>query len=155
MKKYLWVACVVALFSGFNASAQSVDEEYRQLTVEYLQLSSVDKTYEVIVPQMLESARLMAPDVPDEWWEKLNEKITDKFKIESLSYSIAEIYIKYLSKDELKEIIAFYKTPIGSKLGSLAPSFSQDFVKWGQNIAMDIISEILKELQSDGYKVSM
>lgn len=155
MKKIFWVAVVAAFFSNFSVSAQTVDDEYRSLVKEYLQLTNTEKTIELIVPQMLEASKRMAPDVPEEWWQKMELKIKEKFKSEQIAAGIADVYVKYLNKQELKDVVAFYKTPSGKKIAENTPAISQDCMKWGQSLGMEIVMEIVKELKEDGFKVNM
>lgn len=155
MKKFFWVAVVAAFFSNFSVSAQTADDEYRSLVKEYLQLTNADKTLSLIVPQMFESIKKMSPDVPEEWWQKAEDKFMVKFQTDKITAGIADVYVKYLSKQELKDVVAFYKTPSGKKIAENTPAMSQDCMKWGQTIGMEVAMEIIKEIRESGYKVNM
>lgn len=155
MKRFFCVAFFAAFFSVFSASAQTADDEYSSLVKEYLQLTNTDKVMERIIPTMFESLKKIAPEVPDEWWQKAEVKMQENFKTDKISSGIADIYVKYLSKEELKDIVAFYKTPSGRKIAENSPAIHQDCMMWGQKLGMEVASEILKDLKESGYKVNM
>jgi hypothetical protein len=155
MKKLFCAVCFAAFCSVFSVNAQTADDEYRSLVKEYLQLTNTDKTLEVIIPQLFESSKKMAPEVPDEWWQKAEAKFMNKTSIDQFSVGIADIYVKYLTKQELKDVVAFYKTPSGKKIADNTPAISQDCMKWGQSLGMEILMEIIKELKDSGFKVNM
>ncbi|MBO4332597.1 MAG: DUF2059 domain-containing protein [Paludibacteraceae bacterium] len=155
MKKLFCAVCFAAFCSVFSVNAQTADDEYRSLVKEYLQLTNTDKVMERIIPTMFESLKKMAPEVPDEWWQKAEVKMQENFKTDKISSGIADIYVKYLSKEELKDIVAFYKTPSGRKIAENSPAIHQDCMMWGQKLGMEVASEILKDLKESGYKVNM
>lgn len=155
MKRFFCAAFFAAFFSVFSASAQTADEEYRELTKEYLKLSSFDATIEAIVPQMIEHCKSLVPEAPESLWISLFEKFKEKFTTDKVVEPVAEIYAKYFSKQEMKEIVAFYKSPVGKKMSAVTPDLTKDCMEWGKNLGIDVAKEILNEVKEKGYKVNM
>lgn len=58
------------------------------------------------------------------------------------------IYQKYLTIDDLKQIIAFYESPVGKKLASVTPAMTAEGMQLGQQLGMEIATQIQKELKA-------
>ena len=51
------------------------------------------------------------------------------FDINGIIRQIVPIYDKYYSPEELREIIAFYKTPAGQKMIEVTPKIMSEFLQ--------------------------
>jgi hypothetical protein len=61
------------------------------------------------------------------------------------------IYKKYYTHDEIKDLIKFYKTPIGQKTISVMPSVTQDAMAAGQTWGQEIAMKVLEKMKEKGY----
>jgi hypothetical protein len=68
---------------------------------------------------------------------------TDKALLETT----AEIYAEKFSADELRAILAFYKSPVGVKLKALAPELTLAGVEASQTSMMDVMSSFQAKIQ--------
>lgn len=68
---------------------------------------------------------------------------TDKALLETT----AEIYAEKFSADELRAILAFYKSPVGVKLKALAPELTLAGVEASQTSMMDVMSSFQAKVQ--------
>ena len=90
------------------------------------------------------------PIIPDAYWDELEQEITKTAPAE-LAIMIVPVYRKYLSQEELNEIIAFYKTPAGQKLATVSPQISAELLSVGQQWGLQLSQKVLKQLQEKGY----
>jgi hypothetical protein len=71
--------------------------------------------------------------------------------IESLIRACVPAYSKYYTHDEIKQLIAFYETPLGRRVVEVTPSITQETMligqTWGEKLGQDIVDELIK----DGY----
>lgn len=70
---------------------------------------------------------------------------------------VAPLYAERFSVAELKEIAAFYATPIGQKLIRTLPEITQASVtvgmKWGERIGREVEAEARRELKERGIPI--
>jgi hypothetical protein len=62
---------------------------------------------------ILPTLRQLAKDMPDDLFRELT-------RTDTIVAPIIPIYRKYFTEEDIREIIAFYKTPVGSKYAKLA-----------------------------------
>ena len=51
------------------------------------------------------------------------------------------------NEDEIREMIAFYETPVGQKLSSSLPAITREGFVAGQQLGEEIAAEMIRELQ--------
>jgi hypothetical protein len=77
-------------------------------------------------------------------------------RLPDLMENFARLYANRFSADELKELVAFYDTPLGKKLIEQQPRIAQDSMlaglAWGRSVGQDVIKQILPELEKRGLK---
>ncbi len=96
--------------------------------------SNVDRDYDALTPILLEGFQA---------------------RFSELSDAVAIIYASNFTPDELRALIAFYKSPIGQKLLEKTPSVTQQSLlagqKFGQSVAADMRQRIVDELRKKGH----
>jgi hypothetical protein len=65
------------------------------------------------------------------------------------------VYNKYYTHDEIKQLITFYKSPLGKRLVEVTPLLTQETMvigqKWGEKLGQDIIGELMRGI----YKIRL
>jgi len=90
---------------------------------------------------------------PGSYRPKLIELFFQKFRSqatpESLIVLVLPIYDRYFADDELKQLIAFYQTPIGQKSVKVLPQVVSEAqragAEWGQELGKKSMEEVLTE----------
>ncbi len=76
---------------------------------------------------------------------------------ESLIPHMYPIYHKYLTLEEIKGLIRFYKTPLGRKTISVMPKMTQESMQagqaWAQSIAPKLDQRVLDRFKKEGIKI--
>lgn len=101
-----------------------------------------------VMNQMLVSFKQAMPNVPEKFWNDLMKEV----KTDDLIELIVPIYEKYFTKDDIKELIKFYKTPVGKKTIKLLPKITQESMVAGQEWGKKISEKVVKRLSEEGYK---
>ena len=70
--------------------------------------------------------------------------VKDDNAINELSYPI---YHKYLTSEEITQLIQFYKSPIGQKTMAILPVISTEAMRAGEEWGRSLGPEILKRVQ--------
>jgi len=71
---------------------------------------------------------------------------------------ITPIYHRHFTHDEIKGLIAFYQTDLGSKTIRVMPALLQESMsagqQWGQTLAPEIRRRVLERLKAEGVDLS-
>ena len=113
----------------------------------------------VIGQQMTEMIRAMQPDIHDSVITIMNEEL--KILIEETMHEesgfvdkLIDIYAKYYSHKDIKNLIAFYKTDTGKKTIEIMPNLLQESMelgqKWGTAMGPVIVDRLRKRLENKG-----
>jgi hypothetical protein len=143
MKKFPSVLFLLTLCAVFSAYGQTKKQDIVRLFDAMDVKAQGMQVLDLILPSLQE----MSPGVPAEYWTKFKLGI----KMETFVEMFIPIYDKYLSHDDIKNLIKFYESPTGKKFIKVQPLMTQDAYqaseKWGEKLAHDIIAE----LKQDGY----
>lgn len=138
----LRIIAVIILFSfSIGAHAETLTDEKKQVIDELLKITGALQIAEIMgttvanqmISAMAEQNENMAPEVIEIIQDEIGSIMRDEFIenrwIHEMSYSL---YHQYLSMAELKELVAFYKTPVGTKVVSVLPQITQEGMLAGQ-----------------------
>ena len=113
------------------------------------------------VTQMSEILRTTNPNIPPRaitiLEEEVNAVINAEMTGEGRFYElIYPIYHKYFTVKDIKELIAFYKTPIGKKAITVMPQLTQESMitgqMWGESLGPIIQERLSKRFEKEGIK---
>lgn len=140
--------CALLFVVVSSASAQEKENEYQKVVNEFLEVSGSMNTLKKAVPQVLNIYKKDIQNLPEEaatFFDTFAKKWDTKFVDRAIELLIP-IYQKYFTLEELKEVIAFYRTPIGKKMASAATAMAADGAKIGQQVTMEMIKELKEEV---------
>ena len=136
MKKIL-VSLAVLWCVALGVQAQD-NQEYEKQVAKMLEMTHTMDAMKQIFPQMTAMLKQQLPQAPDEFWKELDA-------------SMNGMYDKYLTLDDLKEIIKFYETPVGKKLSEMNPKATAEILPIAQQIGMQTMQELMQKAQEKGY----
>jgi uncharacterized protein len=152
----LFAALVTCGASAFAATLEEkpVDEKIT-LSIELLQLVHFDDTIKnmqgqisAMLEQQFESYSTCesARPVLHEFSTELTEKMMGKLSDEGMKVDVAAVYADVFSVEELREINAFFKSPLGQKMIEKMPELMQKSML----ITQSRMKSMMPELQSLG-----
>ena len=151
MRKGLFLVAVsmIMLFAtATSVYAQSDNNnEYRATLEKMMNLSGALEVSKTMVPQMVSMMKQASPGTADAFWDDFAAKWKTKFADRMVELYVP-IYQKYLTIDDLKDLIAFYETPIGKKLAEATPKMTVEGMQLGQKIGMEMATELQNELKA-------
>lgn len=134
MKK---VVFLIALFVGFAGFSQE-DSAYKADAVKLVKLQTEGR-FEV----MLEPLKQRVPAAEQAAFVK-----EVKATFPSLYKKTAELYMESYSHEEIKEILAFYESPIGQRILEETPAITKKSVafsqEWGRNNLRPILMKYMQ-----------
>lgn len=118
--------------------------------------------------QMMHEAMQNQPELPPGAEERINalyEKILKDMPTEELLSSMAPIYAKHFTKNDINAIIAFYSSPVGKKMVTETPTIAQEamqasletmqkYMKGSMDQLNSLLQQIQKEEASNEEKIS-
>ena len=145
----LIVSCLVAILStGISAENKTVNREKLNDIKNLLVMSGSSELGKQMMWQMINSFKGIMPNVPDNFWrEFMNEADMDE-----LMDKLVPIYDKYLSHDDIKELVKFYESSAGKRYVKALPQISKESMTIGQEWGEEIGKKVLKKLKEKGYK---
>lgn len=141
LKKNLTILVAMVLLLVSTAGiAQSKDDLAREL----LEITKSSELALQIIHQILSVQKQQNPDVPANFWTELERE----FKAEDLTALVVPVYARHFTEDELKAIIAFYRTPAGEKMIAAMPQISRESMEIGQTWGMQIGQKVVDRIQA-------
>ena len=143
----------VALFAATGRAAPSdVDPATEADIREFLEVTGATKNTQTLLAKMSgdmqKNLQSVLPPGPrrDEILDAFFKKFAAKASSEDLTRKLIPIYAKYLTHDDLKALLQFYKSPAGQHFVQVAPQMMQEGYtvgsQWGQQIARETIQEL-------------
>jgi len=145
------VAAFVMLFRGGDLFAQAktnITAAHFKAAEEVLQASGVDvqfkESIEALVNQYSEQ---VAVEKREKFKRVLNTFMAKYASWDNVKDSLSSIYAEAFSEAELKQLAAFYQTPLGKKLVREQPFLLQKSMQFGQTLIASHQVELQQMLQ--------
>lgn len=148
MKKVLTLFTILVLLS-FSTYAQ-VDKEYSKTLKQMFEVSGTKESYQAATKQMFTMFKQQYSGVEKDVWNDLENEFSQT-SIDDLTEMLVPVYSKYMTKEDLEELIKFYKTPVGKKFAKSTPLIMQESMQIGQQWGMKIGEDFKKKMKEKGY----
>ncbi|GAA3656893.1 DUF2059 domain-containing protein [Flavivirga jejuensis] len=127
MKKIVLLALSIIALT-FQSQAQD-NTEFKNVTVEFIKLTGAGAAFENAIDQLGTGVS-----------EANKEAYTKEAKgtLDALYTKMADLYMAEFTQDEIKELVAFYKTDLGKKLSEKQLGLTQKAMTYGQSWGMEI-----------------
>lgn len=152
--------------SSLVTSVASADELTKEKIADIKQLMEVTGAGKIasqfgtaMSQQMFQILKSTRPDLPERalvvMEQELTSLLTEKMAAPGGLIDIAiPIYGKHFSHAEIRELLAFYETPIGKKSIEVLPAVMNESVaagqEWGQKLGPEIRERVLAALKREG-----
>ena len=142
--KNILIACLF-LFSALGFS-QSKSENVKEI----ISLSGLSFMSTDMKSQFLNQFKKAYPKIKDSFWKKMEAEINTNSLIEQT----ATLFEKFYTEEEIKELLLFYKSPLGKKMISNMPLIVQESQAIGQKWGFEIAKKITDQLEKEGFTQS-
>lgn len=129
--------------SGIKAVSPEKVRDIRRL----LDLTGAGNLGAQVMDQMLASFKQSNPAVPAKFWDDLRTEMN----VGQLTELVVPIYDRHLSHDDVRQLIAFYESPVGRKLIAAQPQIVAESMKAGQEWGQAAAQRILQRMKEQGY----
>jgi hypothetical protein len=160
-------ALTAALLVGFlafagGAGAQTPTPAAVAAAKELVSLKGGVAMFDPLVPGVIESAKNSLVPTNPQLTKELNEvslqlrKEFDPKRAEVLN-EVAKIYAQHFTEQELKDLVAFYKTPLGKKMIAEEPIALDQSLKaaqaWATKFSDEVLTRFRAEMKKKGHNL--
>ena len=108
------------------------------------------------IDAQISAMRRARPDVPDQFWQDFALEFKRQASPDELMQAILPIYDKHFTHQEIRQLIAFYQSPLGRKISSTLPEIQRESVDagraWGEQLGDRMHKELQQRLTEKGYR---
>jgi len=154
------LALVLAAVSPVQAQQPTANA--LALAKEIIIVKGGNTLYEPVVPQVVDRARLLFLQANPMLGKDLNE-VAAKLQAEltprtaELLNDGARLYASKFTEQELKDVLAFYKSPLGRKLMAEEPQILDQSMRntqtWANRLSEEIIGKFRTEMKKRGHEI--
>jgi len=147
MKTVLAAILCVSLMSGGKLFAQEAPPSHDQAAAELLQVLGVERQMQLVINTMTDAMLKNNPVLSPvrgtilEWFQKY-------FTWEQLGPEFVKLYKEAFTESEMRELLAFYKTPTGQKVLMKMPELMQKGAVIGESIGQAHSGELQDMLKA-------
>jgi len=152
----------VSVFLSGPVRAQSQGADAEAAARELITTIKLGEQFKAMLPMIFKSIKPAIvqnrPDV-DRDFDALMPIIQDKMgaRINEMEDAVVAIYASNFSAGELRDLIAFYKSPTGQKFLQKTPIVTQQTIaagqKFGQSAGTEAQKEMMEQLRSKGHSL--
>ena len=163
LRRVLVIVTAVALLVIVRpALAQAPSPDVRAAAKELVETMRMADQFKVIVPMMLQqfkSSIVQGRADVERDYDALAPRMLPLFdaRMEEIIAGIAAVYATHFTADELRQMAAFYRTPVGQKLLQVLPKVTQDVMtvggKIGEQVGAEANRRMIEELRKKGHKI--
>lgn len=144
--------------SANAATAAAPADPMRADVKKLLQASGAEAQMRSVIAQLFASQiagmRRLRPDIPGQFWDEFQISFNQQFNPDELIDLIIPIYEKHFTGDEIKQLTAFYDSPIGRKYVAESAAMQAESMaagrEWGRNLGEKIAVRVATELRARG-----
>jgi hypothetical protein len=112
-----------------------------------LDLTGGARLGERMLDRLFETERRAMPDVPDSVWEDARRA----FETKDLLELIAAVWDRHFTQDEIRGLIAFYESPLGTRLREMQPVILEESLYAGEEWGRRAMEKLQEKLLQKGF----
>jgi hypothetical protein len=152
MKSFLCTLMIVATL-GQVTVARATEETHRQAAEALLNLMDMDNLMNESIDQMLEMQVKQNPAIGP-FKDEMKKFLSKYMSWSTMKGDMVKIYMAEFTEQELKELLAFYQTPLGKKTVAKMPKLMAKGAELGQQRVQEHLPELQKAIQERATKKS-
>lgn len=146
MKKILFITAFLLMSNIYGQK----EDNYNQTLRTMFELSGAEESYKTMISQMFQMWKEQYSNVPPEIWIEFEMEFQYK-SMNEITTMLSPVYKKYLTEQDLEEVIKFYRTPVGLKFSKKTPLILQESMQIGQEWGRKIGKEFIERMKDKGY----
>ncbi len=134
--------------------AQQPSKSAMSLANEILDIKGSMSIFEAVIPGVIEKSKATVLQMNPNLFKDLNDVGNDLRKefaprLNSLREEIVRIYASRFTEQEMKDTLAFYKSPLGKKILTEEPGFVDRSMSAAQDWAIKLNDEVIQRFRAE------
>ena len=130
------------------------------LAKQIVDIKNVKEVFQPIVRGVVEKTKEVFMQTNFMWAKDLNEVTVDVHKqydprVNELIDASARIYATHFTEQELKDLLAFYQSPLGQKVLAEEPKVLDESMiyagNWADNLSVDVMAKMRADMKKRGH----
>jgi hypothetical protein len=142
------VAVMLAAVSPVSHAQQPLEPAKVAVIHELLEVNNVTDLMVTAFEAQIPALRLAQSDVPSIFWDEFQERV--RTGVPQLVELLVPIYAAHYSLDDLRQLVAWSRTPLGQRVAEKNPLIAQESILAGQRWGAMLSIEIAKDLAARG-----
>lgn len=117
---------------------------------ELMAVTGAGKLGQQVTTQLMTSLKATMPQLPEAFWTNFAKEVNP----EEMVNMVVPIYAAHFSTEEVRQLTAFYRTPLGQKVTAEMPRVMQESMaagqQWGARIGQRAYEEATKQQKKPG-----
>ena len=118
---------------------------------EVMTLTRVAETVVQTMEGGVEAQRRASPDIPEVFWERFLQRARERMP--EFIERMIPAYSDAFSEEDLRALIAFYRTPAGTRFLAAQPELIRASMAAGEQWGVELGTQVVDELQKEGVKL--
>jgi hypothetical protein len=140
------------LASPVRAQAGATDSAAPALVAELLRVTRVAETALSAMEAGLPAQRALNPKVSPEFWDRFLARVRQDTA--AMLTELVPIYQQAFTVEQVRELLAFYRTPAGRRLIEVQPEVARASVLAGQRWGARVGAEVAADMMQEGIPLS-
>ena len=145
------VLLLLSVLPHSGLAAQNLDQTEAALAREVLVLTQAADQAVSVMERAIEGQRGANPAIPAVFWDRFLKKATERKN--ELIELLVPVYVDTFSADDLRGLIAFYRSPVGKRLLESQPNLVQASMEAGEMWGAELGKQVAEELEAEGVKL--
>ena len=156
------VVAVLLLMTVLQTQGVAAMDAEKRANIEALlkdtgMLANMNRIIDLLTPQIIGSLKKTNGEIPAAVWDEFTGICTEEMKrsLPEFEEPVIAIYDANFSADEIKQLVAFYQSPVGRKIMVQLPQLMQQSVtmgqSWGQQAGARAVERIRALAKQKGY----
>jgi uncharacterized protein len=156
------VIAVIVLITVLQTHGVAAMDAEKRANIEALlkdtgMLANMSRLIDLLTPQIMGSLKKENRKIPDAAWDEFTGICAEEMKrsLPELEEPVIAIYDENFSADEIKQLVAFYQSPVGRRIVIQLPQLMQQSVSmgqsWGQQAGARAVERIRAAAKQKGY----
>jgi uncharacterized protein len=148
----LVLASLLAAAFALPVAAQAKPDPAKVALIrEMLDLTQVVEQSLSVMKRMSESQRAANPNIPAVFWDRFLLRARERSG--ELLDLLIPVYQEAFTADDLRGLIAFYRTPVGARFLAAQPGLTQAGMEAGERWGMRLGQDVAQELEKEGVRL--
>jgi len=101
----------------------------------------------------ISAQRAANPNMPAAFWDRFLSLA--QARRDTLTNMFVEIYSRHFSADDVKQLLDFYRSPVGRKMAEETPAIGRESMLAGQALGAQLAADVARQLAKEGIPLPL